>query len=114
MGKKKQQVMLGGRFVGSAVVGGLILTGVRRIPPFAGPFQSAADKIIAGGVMRLAKRGPANAFIKVGVAEGFATAMDVIVLPMLLGRTGLGSLLKLGAASGANTQRIANPLAVAT
>ena len=114
MGKTKKAAVFGGQFAGSALVGGLILTGVRRIPPFAGPYQSAVDKLVAGGIMKLAKRGPAGAFIKVGIAEGFATVMDTIILPTLLSRTGLGSLLTAGGASGGSSQRIANPLAVAT
>ena len=93
---KKQKAKTGLRFLGRGVYGGLLLSGVRFITPdIAGTYQGALDKLITGGIMKLTKRGPGEAFLTVAISEGFSNLMDRTILPLLGNLTGLGIGTKL-------------------
>ena len=97
MARKKEQAKSSLRFVGRSLYAGAVLSGVRYLTPdFAGAYQGPVDKIAAGVLMKLTKKGPGMEFIHVATAEAFSTALDTFILPTLQ-RLAAGSPLQLGA-----------------
>lgn len=103
-GKKVRQAgLISGRMIGRSLKDGLALSAARRLPNFAGKYQGAVDKLIAGLVMKLFKQG-GSAMIEVGGAEAIANGIDDFIVP-LVGRTIGGGLTQAG---GVITQ-VTNP-----
>lgn len=86
MARRREQAKSSLRFVGRSLYAGAVLSGVRYLTPdFAGVYQSPVDKIAAGILMKVTKKGPGMEFIHVAVAEAFSTALDTTILPLLQG-----------------------------
>ena len=91
MGKKREKAKMGLRWLSRGAYGGLILSGVRFVTPdIAGKYQGALDKGIAGGLMKVTKRGPGNSFLEVAVSETIANVLDDYLFPTLSRITGKG------------------------
>ena len=96
-----------------AGLGGVTLSLVRAVTPDVfGTYQSAADKIITGGIFKIVKRGPANAFIEVGASEAVANLFDGFVMPALRGLGGQLNVGLRGQKNGNGSNRASNPLAL--
>jgi len=109
VGKKKQKVKsalkLGGKGLVNFGIGGALLSGARRIPDFAGPYQGAVDKILVGGGTKLVGLKGQSDLLTAGVKELLADVLDLEVIPRL--SQGLGGLLGgARAANGGNGRRV--------
>lgn len=110
MGRKKKQVKqalkLGGKGLVNFGVGAALLSGARRIPDFAGPYQGAVDKIIVGGGTKLVGLKGQSDLLTAGIKEFVADLIDLEVVPRL--SQGLGGLLGgPRATNGGNGGRVA-------
>jgi len=95
VGKKKAKVKsalkLGGKGLVNFGIGAALLSGARRIPDFAGPYQGAVDKILVGGGTKLVGLKGQSDLLTAGIKEFMADVLDLEVVPRL--SQGLGGLL---------------------
>ena len=114
MGRKakvKAGLLPSSKYLLAGVKDGLVLSGVRELPDFAGmvgfpKYQGPLDKMIAGGLLSLFKSGGKTMF-RVGVSEGVADLIDDFVKPLAKGIF----QPKVSANGGRFSVSLANPLA---
>ena len=115
MGKKakvKPGLLPSSKYLLAGVKDGLVLSGVRELPDFAGmvgfpKYQGPLDKMITGGLLSLFKSGGKTMF-RAGVSEGVADLIDDFVKPLAKGVF----LPKVAANGGRFAVSAVNPLAL--
>lgn len=104
--KLKGGLKLGGKKAVNFIIGAGLLSGARRLPDFAGPYQGAVDKILVGGGTKLAGISGQSDLLTAGMKEALADVIDLELIPRL-GRW-LGGLLGGGASQKAGAAPVYN------